>query len=390
MAAKTVRKPAAASLSDIDDDDDDVLLHGDDETDESRLLEIIRQCSGDDDLRLTVSRIRDPGAKGPRLQYCFTLDPTEAPDLLEKIKQEAGGGVYRVKLVRGNGKYVTQKNVAVEGIPELTSPKTGTLPQSQAYPAATPSSLESTLQAFIAVSTENQKALIAALNRDGGGDRLEMFKQFAEIMGAMRAAPAEASGQAMIGTIREAMKLAGEVGGSGGPPEKTGLWDVAKAIVENPGILDGLKAIAENLKAQNATPVNGQRQIAAPPGPAIPAPAPPAPGQAAPPGDDPQALLDQYVPLLIRKANVNADPALYAEFLLDNLPPDLSRALMQTPNLVQTFSERFPEIVNYKSWFDSLLAEMRAMVETDSAVAAGPGARGGEPQPANHAAGADS
>lgn len=341
---------------------------GDDEQTGLNALESIDAGAG---ARITVSRHREErGQYGPKLAFCFSCDVMPGPALMDTIAQRSGPGDYTVRLVRQNGTYAKSIVVAVDGVRE--SHRSTALVPAPA-PAAMPS-LDPNVAALLQSAAEDRRLLSEFMRNRPETDNLAMFERFATIMGTMRAAPAEASGAAMIGTIREAMTLARDMGGAG-VEKTTGLWDVIRAVIENPQIIDAVKAVAENMQAQTRVPV----RPAAPPPRAIaaaPVASPPMPA-ASPPmaagGDDerkpadPHAMVQQYlqtwVPLLVIKAKADGDPALYAELVLDNMPPDLVRIMINQPGFLDALTQQFPDIATSRQWFDELLAEMKKQTQ---------------------------
>ncbi|MGH7194199.1 MAG: hypothetical protein ACREJM_11825, partial [Candidatus Saccharimonadales bacterium] len=243
--------------------------------------------------------------------------------------------------------------------------------------AAAPAATSSTdFAAVIAEMRADREALICALTqRPEPPDPFQQFERFSTIMGNLRAAPVEASNRGTIETVRETLSLVKELAPSlGGAPERSaGIWDLLKSVIENPGVLDAVKAVTDNLRANRPQP--GQTMLPAPAPAAAPAPAPPLPQPIPPPAvsnggapPDPQTLfkqLDTYVPFLATKAEANAEPALYAELLLDNLPPDLSRTLITTPGILDMLQQEYPAITAHREWFNRVLAEMQAQASEE-------------------------
>lgn len=80
-----------------------------------------------------------------------------------------------------------------------------------------------------------------------------------------------------------------------------------------------------------------------------------------------QKALQYYVDMLVKKAESNADPVLYADFILDNLPEETIRAYINRDDLIAEMSKINPAVSQYTDWFTALRDNIREMLtgETD-------------------------
>lgn len=151
------------------------------------------------------------------------------------------------------------------------------------------------------------------------------------------------------------------------------------------------------LMAQAVAAATTPARPAAPPQPRAALPAPSTPQQAQPqPQPQPQPaqpeapdmtnVLHYYYGLLCQKAAAGADPVLYAEVVLDNVPDEtLNDLLTRQPTPLDALLAEYPAAVPHRDWFATLIDTlMSAMTEEDV-----PEPSGGEAAPPINGAHAD-
>lgn len=129
----------------------------------------------------------------------------------------------------------------------------------------------------------------------------------------------------------------------------------------NAGPFDLLMKYAEPIMKIVTT--NAQNQAAT--APALPAPAPGAtaanPGTTPPtatPEDDPMFMLKMGIRFLVEQAKRDADPQLYADMVIDQVPPDDLKQLIAAPDFVAVLSQFNADVPNFRPWFERLKAEV--------------------------------
>src|SRR5215469_13112795 len=209
LTPAAARKSAAiATLLEDDVDEAEDNSEAADDNYEAQLARILLAigAESDSELKFTVSRHRE-GTKGKKFNYCFSTPGTrqDAVGLWDTIKEQCGGGMFRIRLMRPDGTFAGGYSLAIEGEPII--PRAPALP-AIAAPIGAPASAatDTALQTFMAVSAENQRALIAAL-QPKQSDPIQLFKEFAAITSGLKIGNAEASGAGMIGIIKESMTL---------------------------------------------------------------------------------------------------------------------------------------------------------------------------------------
>lgn len=156
----------------------------------------------------------------------------------------------------------------------------------------------------------------------------------------------------------------------------TGVAKIFRDLTPDRDPIDkGVNAGPFDLLMKYAEPIiklataNGQVNPAAP---ALPAPAPgtPAvPGATAPanpaapptgatPEDDPMFMLKMGVRFLVEQAKRDADPQLYADMVIDQVPPEDLKQLIAAPDFVAVLAQFVPDVANHRPWFERLKAEV--------------------------------
>jgi hypothetical protein len=173
------------------------------------------------------------------------------------------------------------------------------------------------------------------------------------------------------------IELANELRGDGGNTGST-MMDVLR---------DGVKALGPHLGTLAA---NAQANAAPPgllptaPGPGAPIPRhlpamPPGAVPSPPPGTVPgpshnagegppmfagiqNAVFRKYVSMLVEKAAADAEPALYAELILDNAPFELVEGFLQRPELAAELARFDARVLQFRAWFGELETNLRQMI----------------------------
>jgi hypothetical protein len=169
------------------------------------------------------------------------------------------------------------------------------------------------------------------------------------------------------------IELANELRGDGGTGST--VMDVLRDGVKALG--PHLGTLAANAQANGAPP--GMLPTAPGPGAPIPRHLPTMPSGAMPPppgpvpGVTPQegppmfagiqnAMFRKYVAMLVDKAAADADPALYAELILDNAPFELIEGFLQRPELAAELARFDPRVLQFRAWFGELETSLRQMI----------------------------
>lgn len=357
--AKNDRSPPPRQISgpeilDIDPDTgrvrDDARTE-DLENDQDRLLnDIIQEFDATTEgvtYNASVTRIPKGYQRGQKEPWLFDVDAAEIHGIRAKLRDIYRGGIFRIRVYKssgtGGGKLYRQFDYSIE------------------VPDAAPIS-GGGIETVLAQALERQAVMMREMfeglrsgppQLTGGGapDPLAYMERMSTIManlgrGAGVAAPAENS----LDTFMKAAEFVRDMqpGDSGKEP---GWLSVLAGFMQNPKALETVGALLQQGRGQ--PPQQRRRMLAGQGQPQheAPLPAAPQPGQEPNLGD----VLGQNIRYLISRAERDADPALYAEWLLDNTDPVLLQKMAQDPGLQAQLESAFPRMGQYRPWFAELI-----------------------------------
>lgn len=348
-------------LLDIDPDTGKIL-EDDEFTDRENLKadqdaavdEIISEFEKSDDnviYRASINKVPDGYKKGGKEEWCFDVDSAEIRGMKTRLRDEYGPGIYRVRLFK-NSKQIRQFDYHIAR-PSIQKPI-----------VQTDNSMSILVEEIRAMRDENRKLTERLLTGPATpNDPFEQMERMSNIMKNLR--PAEQGGgggsalsaKDTIDLFTRGMELAGEFKGSGEDSWISVIKEMVKGLP-----IDQL--LANLSQARQQMPNNPRtRQLPAPqrqPMPENIRPATPVPNQQVTPAAT-GAVLDQNMRYLIEKASRDADPGLYAEWLLDNADPALLRQMMNEVNVLDQLAVIFPRLnqPNIRMWFNELVANVR-------------------------------
>lgn len=343
----------------------------------------LRGMGASTDYRYSVSRVSSK--PGEQQGYCATYS---AGDLsLDAIRENFGGGKYRIRVTDSSGKYITLRTVDIVALPKPLNAPAAQAPgmdmsgmaeviaalRPNAPPAA---GSDNTMQLMLAMIKNQGDLLQAMLTRPAPEgpkitDILAIIKE-----NQPRRDPEESAVSLLLKGL--------ELGRGLGEKAETGMLDVAR---------DGLDILG-NLIARD----RGQPPAAVPAGARVALPAPSATTTAAParpaqPSGDPmmrklQWLRAQLASLILQAAR-DKDPELYATVMLDNLPDFFTDeeilARLQAPDAVSQLSMLDPRVSQHAAWFE----EFRKHCVTILTEEEEPEIHGGAPSDAGGPGGGD-
>ncbi len=314
-------------------------------TDDMALLNALADL-GQTDNDAKVNVYRADAIKGNRGgAFLFSCSPDEFS--LEKLRDEYGGGNYRVH-VRANGGLVANKLVAVE------EPKNKpALPQAQ-IAADVMQPITAMTQAMITGFENLGKLIIQSQQpKESRADMLRELLLYKEIFGA--------SNQPQVNPlefVKQGIDLAKELGAGGG--KETGTMDVMMQLLDTFG-----KPIAETIAnaqaQQRLNPPQVQPVVSAPQltnnAVIAPVPASAAVMTESQPvqldGDTMQAMRG-YLDFLIAQAQAGNDVYTYAGMVLDSAPTEQIDQFIDRPDWLNYLAQFQPEIRNHELWFTQL------------------------------------
>lgn len=81
-----------------------------------------------------------------------------------------------------------------------------------------------------------------------------------------------------------------------------------------------------------------------------------------------RAAVKNYLSMLCAKAKTDSSVELYAEFIVDNIPPERIVAIFGVENPIEELSKIQPDCANYKEWFEKLIEEIKKYFVEDEAA----------------------
>lgn len=346
----------------VDDEDEDV--HGSESGQElDELSQVLSELDSSGAAIIKVERMRE----GKRPEYVGDMSPSSFT--LAQLQERFGGGEYALTVFDSARRYVKRTTVAIAA------------PLKPPAPAAVESSGFEKIASTMVEQMQAQSQLLQALLLQGrtapaAADAATMRRQLLEEMQLMKGIMG--SGQVMspdkvLELLMKGMEIAKETGGGG----DTGWTDIAGKAIDVLG--EPLAALLSSSAMVSATaPVASQEATSA--GALMP-PVQQQKNAAVVPMLNP--MVKQYVSFLVRKAAAGADPTLYAELVLDNVPEAMVREFLADPDPVTKFAQFDARVLQHAEWFRDL---GQACLEALNADAAAPGSG---PSPADGDAGGD-
>jgi hypothetical protein len=339
------------------------------ENDQDKLLDdIIGEFgAGDDEISYSASVTRIPKnfQRGQKEPWLFECDAADIIGIRTRLRDAYHGGQFRIRVYRTNNrgkKLYRQMDYSIEP-PESVASATG----DTKYDALS-GALQRTQEQLLALADRLSNPTIPATPQ---GDPWVQMERMSMIMKNLRGdAPAhDPSGFTMkdgMELFTKGMELAENMRGDGGDSWISVFKEMAKQLP----VADILQNLAQ-LKANPPQSPN-QRQLVAP---AIPQQRNTPTGNAnagfagVPRFDNidannPKATgeqLEQAMRYLIGKARKNSDPALYAEWLLDNAEPTIIRQMAHDANVLDQLAVIFPGLTHppIREWFAELIVALK-------------------------------
>lgn len=347
--------------------------------------------------------------------------------LLEMLKDEHGGGEYRLQIRNPKGRVVFSKKYAIAGAVKAAAASgaaaegaggellTRLMEMNQRANDQSRSDFQTMMMAMqqqsSAAADRTMQMMLALLSNNRPADPMQMVGGVAQVINALR--PADAGGLGnlaqMVTVFKDMRDIIGE-GDGGGGREPDSPWsmvkDVAGAVV--PLIADRLAAAPAPPPAPLPTlpsrpaavplpvphvQIPSKPSQAAPPaavegGASAPPVSPAAPATPATPAKpEPTAMnpLNLLRPLILAAAAKNRDPETYADLLLDQIPEMFHEQLlaaMQGEGWRAELHKIEPRLLaQFPAWTETLRAALVALLTGD----AGEGEAGDDGEDGAHA-----
>ncbi len=341
---------------DTDPDDDDIDLS----PPEDELSQVLGELDGSGGGFVKVERIRE----GKRPEFVGELSPSGFS--LSLLQERFGGGDYTVTVFDSQRRYRKRSTVAVAQ--PLRSP----------MQEAPPSAIEKLLAVMQASMKQQQDTLAALVTRSqapaAAADPQEMRRGILQDLALMKTLVGGGESQQLgpdkiLEVLKTGMQIAKEAAAGGEVDMMTVLGKAVDVLGE---------PFADLLRARAVVP-------AAPGGQIDPRRLPVAGAApvAAKPKQGGGMNMQQAVAFLVNKAAAGADPGLYADLVLDNVPEAMLKPVL-AGDVVATLSQIDPRVADHAQWFRDLGAMLSEALRPDDA------GTGSTAPPADGNAGSDS
>lgn len=369
MATRAAKKGTTEQPDPPEPGDDEVSLSADqgDEGGEDDALAELRGIGAGGDYRYTVSRVSaEPGKKAG---YCKTY--TVGDLSLDGIREEFGGGKYKIRVIDAAGKYKAQTTVDIVDLPKPAAAApaapvaagpdlSGIAAILSAVKPGEGGGLSQILTMMMAQQSETTKMIVALMQRPQETTKLT------DILALINASKDNAPKSDGVDTLLKGIELGKTLAGGGGDGDD--MLGIAGK---------GLDLLAPLIKREAAAPA--QPAAAVPVVRRLPAPSPDvAPGRPVQPAQPVQPVqheesaaaveggdvsiiqqiqwIKKQLAVLVVQASRQKDPELYAEVMLDNLPPFITAEDINqhigAENALDKLATLDPRVTQFRPWFE--------------------------------------
>lgn len=364
--ARTVKlQTAAAPAPAAPDNDLDVESTPGGELDDLGVM--MASLAGSSTANVTVYRV----VKGQPLAYVFACTPDAFS--LDELRDKYNGGEFRLYISK-DGTLWKNKRVFVE--PKLSGQNVEPPSAVQELAAAMREGFAKQSEALRHVAAASAAPAAGGLPSLASLDIPAIISAIAAAVTAFRPAPVPPAPAVdpskSIDMFIQGLEIGRELRQDGGKDEPT-LLGMLNNVIQSPMMAQAVASTLRPQPARRAPPPHQQIPQRVPIQQAPTPQAPPQPSasfasETVQPMNTPSELpVAQYLSLLCAKAQSGADPALYADLILDNIDDDtLAAVLNGQPTPVDFLADFHPPVRENRDWFDSLIATMREALDADS------------------------
>lgn len=319
------------------------------------LSEMMAGLAGATNSRVCIYRI----VKNQPPSYVAECDP--ASFSLDDLRDKYRGGEFRLYIMK-EGKLWKNMRVSVEPPPH----------------DAAPAAVSSGMSDVLAVMRDGFQAQAAAMRElaaapraaspFAGMDVPAVITAVAAAITALRPPPPPPAPppppDRSVDMLIQGIQLATDLR-EGAAPADNSIGGMLRTFLQSPLVAQAVQAAA----SPPAPPVSHAKLPPPPHPPAqLPPPqAPTAPQPTSQPTEQQTTMLHYYYGLLCQKAAAGADPTLYAEIVLDNVPDEtLDMLLTRQPTPLDALIAEFPPAAQHREWFAQLIDTlMQAMTDEE-------------------------
>ena len=304
------RERAAAAAAGVTEDDEEP------EDDLSRVLGELGESSN---AVVKVERLRE--GKSPEFVDDFTAEGFS----LKMLQKTYGGGEYKLT-ARAQGRFVFRRVVSIAQPLNLPEPQAATRMDALA---------DAIKQGFDQQNKFLMQMMLLPRGEGGATSRASVLEELRTMKEIFGTAPASgATPDKMI----ELVKLGVELAGEGGEQNLLGVLTKALDTFGEP--------LKEAIRQQHAAPGAGAKPLV-------------------PGANRPEHPMKKHVATLIEQARFNSDPALWAEVILERVPEPQVRAFLEGDPIMK-LAEFDRRVLDNVKWFESLGAELRALLDENA------------------------
>jgi len=362
LNGKSVPRKVVSHAKPPEDDDDTDQEHPDagaatdDEVPAGRppvdsLSEMLASLQGATTSRITVYRV----VKNQPQSYVFETDP--AGFSLDDLRDKYNGGEFRL-YVSKDGRLFKNMRVVVEPkqMPHLAE---------HMAPANGMSDVLAVMRDGFAAQAAALREAMAASRPASPFSMMDIPAIITSIAGAVTAlrppAPPPVAGESAskaIDMFMQGLQLARELREDSGPVDNS-IGGMLRDVLKSPIVAAAVQSAAQTQQPQQPPRLPNP---AAQPNPAQVSHAKPAAPQ--PTAQPENQVLTYYLGFLVGKAKTGADPSLYAELVLDNVPDaQLTPMLQRGDALIDDLIGLHPPVGEHREWFVALLKEVNELLE---------------------------
>ena len=327
---------------------------------EAEILEQVRQAfaqAPDDSWNVQVYQMQAIPNRAPREGWLFQCHLNELDELRPIVAQEHGPGRYRVR-IRHNGFTKTQYDFYI-----AASSRGAGMGGTARSSGSSSSSAAGDIPPGLAAILENQNRLLAAIAERAAApasvSAVSAISEALSLMTQMQAAIPKPDPHIGLTMFEKGLELANKLRGR---DTETSILDVVREAVGSPLFAGAVsRALTPSTRPAAATIPARATQT---PGAGIerrPAqtPQPTEPSAVTNPNGNGGMGMDHFVRdqirYLVSKAREGADPQHMADWVLQNVAPQLVDQLGELPDPMSLILELAPEAGDHRAWFSSLI-----------------------------------
>lgn len=303
---------------------------------DAELADVLSSLAGTSGTNITVYRM----GSNKQQEYMFVCEP--AAFSLDELRDKYGGGNFRLYITKNRQLY---RNITLS-VAKPFSPPAVVAPQFDVVAI-----MKQQMDDSRAMYSEIIKAISGRESQssfDPASMMTAMLTGMATLQNLTKPVEQKPAVSELLGLIEVIERIKGD-----GDSREPGMIDLAKEFLRSPL----LSAIGQQVQAgqqpRAVAPVNPNPQLAQP-------------TPAAPPENQGDAMFKKYLSQLCFKASQDADPELYADLVVDNVPAIVLENVLKHPDPVMFLAAQCPEVATFRVWFEAMISAIRDRLAEDA------------------------